>query len=159
MSRIKLLTFFLFLLGSCFLSGCSLESDPVVYDNHGNAVQLSKLRGKWVVVNYWADWCEACRAETKDLNQFYQHSANKDYVIFGINYGTYSAVSQDDAIKAAGIAFPVLRENPGAAWGMSTITVLPTTFIIDPDGKVVKTLLGPHTEHGLLDIIHQLKTT
>jgi thiol-disulfide isomerase/thioredoxin len=157
MLRKKVITVVSLIMCSFFLFSCS--NDPVVYDNHGQPVQLSLLKGKWVVINYWADWCAACRAEVEELNSFHQHSAGKDYVLYGVVVDKYTPESQDASIQLAGVKFPNLRENPGSSWGLSRIEAIPTTFIIDPDGRLVKTLVGGHTEQSLLETLHVLKAS
>lgn len=147
------------LLYSLFFMGCSMESDPVIYDNHGKQVQLSKLQGKWVLINFWADWCAACKMEVGELNSFSAHSSGKDYVLYGIDVDKSTPESQDDSIQTAGVLFPVLRQNPGSDWGLTPVQAIPTTVIIDPDGRVVKTLVGPRSERSLLEEIEALKTS
>jgi peroxiredoxin len=151
------LRFFLKCLGVLLLSltlVCCTEDSPVVYDSKGNPVQLSQLRGKWVIVNYWASWCPSCAWEVPHLNHFYE-TMDKNVVLYGVNSDEREEL--EDAVKTAGIKFPVLRENPNEAWKLDPVDALPTTFIIDPKGKVVKTIVGASTEKSLRDTLRLLQ--
>jgi thiol-disulfide isomerase/thioredoxin len=125
------------------------KQEPVFYDTAGNKVQLSKLKGKWVVVNYWADWCPTCMREIPELNDFYRRTRNTNIVFYSVNY---DGLTQDDlknSITKAGVNFPVLTENPGEAWDLGTVEALPTTFILNPQGKVVEKKVGYNSERSL----------
>jgi peroxiredoxin len=139
------------------LLGCSGARDVKFYDNKGNVIQLSSLNGKWVIINYWAEWCPACRYEVPELNHFYQHNTDKTVILLGVNPQPYAPVEMDAAIKQSGIDFPVLRQDPGSAWQLAQPDMIPMTFILDPQGKLVKTIVGVNTEKSLTETIHHLK--
>lgn len=145
-----------FLLGICvwFLLGCTQE-DPVLRDTQGKAVQLSALQGNWVVLNYWASWCASCAKEIPELNRFFQH-LQKNVVLYGVNSDQLPPKELDLAVKKMGIAFPVLLQDPRRYWHLEEVTLLPVTFIINPQGKVVKTILGVNTEKSLLAVLQSL---
>lgn len=98
----------------------------------GEAVQLSALRGKTVVLNFWATWCAPCRVEIPMISRFAR--ANPDIVVLGV-----AVDGKPDALrkKAAelGIDYTVLVGNPQVVrdYGASTV---PTTFVVEPDGSV-----------------------
>ena len=70
----------LILILFCFsilsVSACSQASDPIVKDTQGKTFKLSQLHGKWIIVNFWAGWCDACREEIPDLNKFNEKIKN-----------------------------------------------------------------------------------
>jgi thiol-disulfide isomerase/thioredoxin len=139
------------------LVACSHTNNTKFYDNKGNPVQLDQLHGKWVIVNYWAPWCAACRWEVPELNNFYKNNTDKDVLMYGVDAETVDANAQDDAITTSGINFPVLRQDPGQNWQIPVVEVIPTTFIIDPDGQIVATISGASTEKSLKTILHKYK--
>jgi peroxiredoxin len=133
---------------------CCTQEGPTVYDSKGNPVQLSHLKGKWIIVNYWASWCPSCAWEVPHLNHFYQ-TMDKNVVLYGVNSDDREEL--EAAVKTAGIEFPVLRENPNEAWQLDPVEMLPTTFIINPKGKVVKTIVGASTEKSLRETLRMLQ--
>jgi thiol-disulfide isomerase/thioredoxin len=146
-----------FLLCALVLVACSRTEAPKYYDNKGKPVGTNDVRGKWLVVNYWATWCGACRWEVPELNNFYQNNADKDVLLYGVDTASMDTNMQDEAINSMGIAYPVLRKDPGDDWHIPLVDLVPTTFIIDPDGKLVATISGATSEKSLKNILHKLK--
>jgi thiol-disulfide isomerase/thioredoxin len=141
----------LFLCASILFFGCNqASSDPVIQDTQGRSVQLSALKGKWVIVNYWATWCDLCKEEIPALNHFALTHAKKNVVLYGVNYDNLPLAELKKALLTEKITFPVLV---GKGWELGEVDVLPTTFIINPAGVMVKTLIGPTTEKTLENII------
>lgn len=148
--------FILIILCSFFIINCSQAEQPLFYDTEGNAVQLSKLKGKWVVLNYWAAWCGVCVQEIPELNLFYKDIKGSNIVFYGIDYDELTLDNLKSAIAAVDIHYPVLTSDPGFAWNLDDVNVIPTTFILNPKGHVVKVITGPNTEKSLFDIINSL---
>ncbi|MEY3212787.1 MAG: hypothetical protein RIT28_3268 [Pseudomonadota bacterium] len=98
----------------------------------GEPVSLSSLRGKTVVLNFWATWCGPCRTEIPWFSKF--ATENPDVVVLGI-----ATDGTEDELRAAtaqlGITYPVLRSDSATqrAYGVNTI---PTTVVVEPDGSV-----------------------
>ncbi len=124
------------------------------HDSTGRFLSSSAFKNKWIIVNYWADWCDSCIEEIPELNSFYKNNQDSNVLIIGVNYDGLPNNVLREAIKKTGILFPVLQENPAQMWRLGEITALPTTFIINPDGIVVRKIIGPNTEQSLLKIIH-----
>lgn len=124
------------------------------HDSMGRFLPSSEFKNKWIIVNYWADWCDSCIEEIPELNNFYKNNQDSNILIFGVNYDGLPNSVLRQAIKKSGIVFPVLQEDPAQVWGLGEVTVLPTTFIINPDGDVVRKIIGPNTEQSLLKIVH-----
>ncbi|GAB3289192.1 TlpA family protein disulfide reductase [Parahaliea aestuarii] len=123
------------------LTACGEHSD------NSPAGGLSSYRGQWVVVNYWAKWCKPCIEEIPELNRLNEEHA--DIQVLGVNYDGLT----DDALAAQvaelGVDFPIIPD-PAAELGTPRPVVLPTTLILDADGALVKTLVGPQTGESLL---------
>ncbi len=137
--------FFLLLLG---ISACS-KPDFTTVD--GKAGQFSQ--GKWQLINYWATWCGPCREEIPDLTEFAK--ANTDIKIYGVNYDGLEGEALTAAIAEMGIAFPSLNADPAPELGVPRPQVLPTTLLLDANGKVQATLTGPQTRESLASAIEK----
>ena len=118
--------------------------DFTLQDLSGESVSLADLRGRTVVLNFWATWCGPCRYEIPALNAF--AADHPEIPVLGIAVdGTPSELRQ--AAKRLEIAYPVLviDEDTQAAYGVST---LPTTVVVGPEGEVVAShsglIVGPH---------------
>jgi len=126
-----------------FLVACS--SQPDAKDSEGNAIRLSNYKGKWVVINYWATWCKPCLKEIPALNDLYRKNKSK-LVVLGVSYDKLTNTEINDVVKKLSIQYPMLSSFPIDKLGITQLSVLPITFIINPEGKLTKTLKGPQTE-------------
>jgi len=114
----------------------------------GGEVSLSDYRGQWVVVNYWATWCAPCRKEMPELSQL--HDALEHVTVLGLAFEDAHDNSFETYVRLAGVSYPILKvdiHHPPEPFG--TPKVLPTTILIDPEGRPVKTFLGPVTREQL----------
>jgi thiol-disulfide isomerase/thioredoxin len=142
----------------CVISaGCSQDKNATFYDNKGNQIQLSKLQGKWVILNFWASWCPSCREEVPMFNRLNKKIAGSSILLYGIEAENLSPDDQDTAIQKVGMEYPVLRQDPSDSWGIERIEVIPTTVIINPRGKVVATYKGVMDGDKLLKDISALQ--
>lgn len=126
-----------------FITACSKEVDSV--DSKGHPIRLSDYKGKWVIINFWATWCKPCLKEMPTLNSLYQDNRKK-LVVLGVSF---DKLSQDEIKKVTEkleIQYPMLSSFPIQKFGIQRLDVLPITFILNPEGKLVKTLRGPQTE-------------
>jgi thiol-disulfide isomerase/thioredoxin len=143
---------------TCFLLSAILllcsQSALSFHDSTGRIFTSSEFKDKWVIVNYWADWCDSCIAEIPELNKFYKNNKDGNIVMVGVNYDRLPNPMLRQAIDKTGILFPVLQEDPAQLWQLGEISVLPTTFVISPDGVVAHKIIGPNTEQSLLKIVH-----
>lgn len=109
--------------------------------------ELAHLRGQWLLVNYWAQWCRPCIEEIPELNAF--DKRHSDVSVVGVNFDGASGEELRDQEWRLGVAFPTLKTDPAAQLGINRPAVLPTTLIVRPDGEVAATLVGPQTEKSL----------
>ena len=130
------------------LAGCNkgleyADGTPTTYD---------EWKGRWVLVNYWAEWCAPCREEIPELNALAHAHADR-VLIIGVNFDGVLGLPLTDLIVRMGIEFPVLTIDPRERWQYDRPSVLPTTIVIDPSGNVVRTLTGPQTRSTLARIL------
>ncbi|EKD91699.1 MAG: thiol-disulfide oxidoreductase [uncultured bacterium] len=139
-----------------FLTACHQKNKTefVFQDSQGQNIRFSTLKGKWIFIHYWATWCHTCLEELPVLNQFYANTKNTNIIIFGVNYDDLPNSQLMTDIKKLQIQFPVLLGNPNTVLKLTDVTAVPTTFVINPTGKLVKTLLGPQT---LASLNHAMK--
>ena len=110
----------------------------------GEAVNLSDYRGHWVVVNYWATWCEPCRKEIPDLAEL--HDSREDVTVLGIAYEDTDVESIEAFLADYPATFPILTVDvfePPA--NLEVPKVLPTTFVVNPVGTITQHFTGPVT--------------
>ena len=143
-------------IAACWLLGCALgglsgcEGEQTLLST-GDSFDLDEPQ--WLVVNYWAEWCGPCRHEIPELNELNAQSTAQPLVVLGVNYDGLHNEKLDAVISRMGIEFPVLEDDPRERWLQSLPTVLPTTFIIDADGGLRESLVGPQTRAGILERI------
>lgn len=114
--------------------------------------EIPKAKGKWLVVNYWAEWCGPCLTEMPELDKFYREH-KKDVLVLGVNYEKWPANALNTFAEKFNISFPLLSDFPREKYRFGATSTLPVTFIISPQGKLVATLNGPQKTEDLLKII------
>lgn len=109
----------------------------------GGRITLAEFRGQWVVVNFWATWCPPCLEEMPELDEFHRTHAEHGRSVIGVNFETLPADELQAFIGAhfGELAFPIALSGARPLAGF-TLLGMPTTFIIDPDGRIVDTHLG-----------------
>jgi thiol-disulfide isomerase/thioredoxin len=110
-------------------------------DLNGRPHRLSDYRGKVVLVNFWATWCEPCRAEMPSIERLQKRLGEQSFAVLAINMDEPEA-RIGKFVSSMPLALPVLLD-PGAkvtrAW---KVRVLPASFVIGPDGRVRYTVIG-----------------
>lgn len=135
------------------LTGCSRS--PLMHEADGKLVSRQSLQGKWVFINIWAPWCHPCRHEIPALNAFYKKH-HEQVVVLSSDYDLPQQAALQVVKHQLKIDFPVLVENPVSLFHLNSVGVVPTTFVINPSGQVVRQLLGPQTLAGLDHTLSQV---
>ncbi len=110
-------------------------------DLDGNTFTTDDLRGKVTLVNFWATWCGPCRAEIPDLVKLQERYPDQLQVI-GVSTDEGPAQMVEDFATQYGINYPVVMTTPELNQAFPGVMALPTSFIVDPEGRVVKTHVG-----------------
>lgn len=108
----------------------------------GSTLLRSEMAGRWVFVNYWAEWCAPCREEIPELNAL-QDEAGDRVLVLGVNFDQLPPEVMGPQAEKLGIQFAVAAEDPRDWFGIALPEVLPSTYVFDPEGRQVGVLLGP----------------
>ncbi|OJY38418.1 MAG: thiol-disulfide oxidoreductase [Legionella sp. 40-6] len=125
------------------------HADVMLKGLDGRTVSFASLKGKWVLINYWASWCKNCVAEIPELNRFYQKHAQDPVALFAVNYDALPIEAQNDLIMRFNIKYPSLKTDPAFALGLGDIVGVPVTFVFNPAGELVNTLYGEQNLRSL----------
>lgn len=114
-------------------------------DTAGKHYRLSDLRGKWVLVNFWAPWCPPCWKELPDLNDL--QKSRPDIVVIGIAMDYKSEDSVLYLLKKHKIAFPVVmggksRDENNPIKQVGPVPFYPTSYLYAPDNQIVMVKMG-----------------
>src|SRR5438046_4892569 len=104
--------------------------DFTLHSLRGDQVSLSSFRGKVVLLDFWAQWCEPCKQELPELQKLAQAYAGKNVVVIGVNLDK----QRDNAERLArqlGLTFPVALDPSGGVAGTYDLPKMPTSFVID----------------------------
>lgn len=115
-------------------------------------INFSDYKGKWIVISYWATWCNICMEEIPDLNAFYRAHHN-EVVMFGVNYEDGPLKDLPQRIRESGVAFPTFTDDPKDRFHVGRIRGLPMTLLIGPDGRLKRILMGSQTKRDLENAI------
>ena len=114
------------------------------------AQQSPEIEAKWLIVNYWSEWCAPCRVEIPVLNALNEALSSTNVTIVGVNFDedpheiTLSIAADMD------IEFPTLTMDVVAELKLRAPDVLPTTYILSPGREVVAKMIGAQTQESLL---------
>ena len=110
----------------------------------GKPLRLSDLRGKRVLLNFWANWCPPCRVELPHLQAAHEKYGKDEFVVLGVDYGE----SREQVLafaRANKLTFPMALDETGEAMLAYGIRGIPTSFFIDRQGVIVAKQAGAVT--------------
>ena len=111
-------------------------------DINGNKQSLSQYKGKWVIAHFWATWCRTCLKELPDLIQLHNNNKESDIVVVGINFESIDNKRLKQFVNDKSIPFTVLNTEPVSTTPLGPVPALPTTYIMNPEGKVIAGEIG-----------------
>ena len=119
----------------------NLAPDFQLQSLDGQTISLGDLRGKPVLINFWATWCPPCRSEMPYIQEIYEEWTDKGLLVLAINIGE-SASTVEDFMQSNSLSFTVLLDTKQDIAQRYNITGIPTTFFIDKDGIIQDKVIG-----------------
>lgn len=116
----------------------------------GETIKLEDLRGKGIVLNFWASWCDPCRAEADLLEQTWRREKENGVVFIGLDYLDQEPAAQA-YLQEYNITYPNgpdLRSQVARRYGIKGV---PETFFIDPKGNITQLVIGPIASEAQLE--------
>jgi len=114
---------------------------------NGETVSLTSLRGRPVLLNFWASWCPPCRSEMPAMQELFAEFEDQGFTILAVN-----ATNQDDLdemkrfVEDNQLQFPILLDQTGSAANLYNVQSLPTSFFINQEGIVEDLIIGGMSE-------------
>lgn len=125
----------------------------ILTDTAGKRHILSQYKGKWVIVNYWATWCPPCLEEVPDLVALYDSRKGKDVQMFGVVFDYENTKEVAEYVDDMLMSYPIVLGDDTVVKQIGAADVLPTTYIYNPQGELVKTKRGKVSKAYLEEIM------
>ncbi|MCG6895674.1 MAG: TlpA family protein disulfide reductase [Thiocapsa sp.] len=124
----------------------------------GEPQRLADHRGKPVILNFWATWCPPCRAEMPSMQRAHERVAGEGIAVVAVNVGE-DAETITRFLTEMEVDFPIPMDVDSRVVQAYPVKGLPTTFVIDPEGRLVFTATGEREwdDPGLLDKVRALR--
>lgn len=126
----------------------------------GETIRLSDLKGRKVMLNFWASWCAPCRTEMPHMQDYYEeHAEEANVEILAVNmtdkdHGMEKIESFADNF---GLTFPLPLDETGEVGNAYEVLAIPTTFMIDTEGRLQTMYRGPMNEEVMTDLVANLE--
>ncbi len=129
------------------------------WDENGKEIKLSDYKGKVILLNFWATWCPPCRKELPDLSQISTEMKDKEFKMIGVSIDDNQEVL-NNFLKTNKLSYTILYEPSELVAKYMTAAgqnqnVVPQTYIIDKNGKVVEAILGSKSKADFINIINK----
>lgn len=141
------------LLLACALLPAAYAGSWELKDRNGTHYSLSTLKGKWVLVNFWAPWCSSCIQEMPDLTALQRQHKNLQVIGVAVMYR-----KKQEVLKVArdhSLSYPVVLGNEDIASEFGEIEGLPTSYLYSPSGKLVGRHEGVLTASEVATVMQQ----
>jgi peroxiredoxin len=109
----------------------------------GGDQSLASYRGKAVILNFWATWCEPCRQEMPSLEALYQRYKDRGLVVVGVSVDEDEWDSIREFLKLVPVTFPILLDKEQKVTELYETFRIPETYFINPQGEVAGKVVGP----------------
>jgi peroxiredoxin len=117
--------------------------DFTLKDMNGKPVTLSALKGKVVLLNFWATWCPPCKAEMPALNSLYKSLRHRGFEVIAVS--TDSSLSHiKDYLSGVRLDFTIVQDDQHSVSKQYRVFSMPTTFLIDKNGMIVEKFYGEY---------------
>jgi cytochrome c-type biogenesis protein len=151
----------LFKIGSIEDSKGNKLVPDISWDENGKKVSLSDYKGKVVFINFWATWCIPCKKEMPYLSEIATELKDRNFVMLGMNvFHQPNSQKIEDFLAANPVSYTMIDGNEQLVEAFkkasgNDMSAVPTTFIIDKDGKIVETIVGSRDKATFLSSINK----
>lgn len=126
------------------VKGAIQASDFVVRDLSGRAAKFGELRGKVVLLNFWATWCPPCRKEMPSMEALYRAYRDRGLVVLAVSQDQASSQEVKAFADALKLSFPVWHDRDGLIGRQYSVPGVPTSYLIGRDGRIAWRVLGEY---------------
>ncbi|PRS83710.1 MULTISPECIES: thiol-disulfide oxidoreductase ResA [unclassified Bacillus (in: firmicutes)] len=134
----------------------SIAPNFVLQSVDGEQIELKDLKGKGIFLNFWGTWCGPCKQEFPYMSNQYEVFKNRGVEIVAVNVAE-SNIAVKNFMESYGVNFPVAMDKDRQVTEAYDIGQLPTTLLINPEGKVIKVIKGTMTERNVYEYMHLIK--
>ncbi|PIC81597.1 thiol-disulfide oxidoreductase [Sporosarcina sp. P18a] len=142
------------------LAQYSLAPDFTLETLAGETVTLSELKGKKVILNFWATWCPPCKAEMPHMESYYSKLTDEDQVeLIAVNVTESERRGIGEVEKFVAsyeLSFPIPLDKTAEVTHMYGVFSMPTTYMIDTQGRIAQKVIGPLDEKTLNELVDSM---
>lgn len=128
----------------------------VLTDLNGKEVEFDSYQGKGVFLNFWGTWCKPCEKEMPYIENQYKAFKDQGVEVLAVNVGE-PELSVKNFVQRKGLTFPVVIDEDLEVLEAYGVNPLPTTFLVDKDGKIVDIITGQLTEELIQSHMERIK--
>ncbi len=134
----------------------SVAPDFTLNDLEGRPFRFADTRGKVVILDFWATWCPPCKRELPHFQELYEEYKDEGLVVIGIALDREGASAVKPFVEAHGFTYPVLIGDKRITATYGGIRGIPTTFVIDRQGRIVEKYVGYRDKQVFESVIRKL---
>lgn len=126
---------------------------------NGESVSLSDSKGKITIVNFWATWCPPCREEMPHMQSFYEkHHEEVEILAVNVTNMDDGRPAIEQFVQEHELTFPILLDESGEVGLTYEIMTLPTSYILDAEGRVFQKIIGAMDEQVMNELVEALRS-
>jgi cytochrome c biogenesis protein CcmG, thiol:disulfide interchange protein DsbE len=154
----KIFLVFIFITAMCLSASPEAAPQFALKDLGGTVVTLSSLKGKIIVIDFWAIWCQACKEAFGNLNAIQKDLGDKGVAVVGVNLEKANPQKVASFVKKAGITYTVLLDPEMSTAKLYGVKGVPSLVVIDRDQNLVKIFRGLNksTEKEIKELLGRL---